>query len=92
MIPELGHFALILAGWSAAVAVFSASLARDMRARVLSVMGMIAVGEMRADGSFRATQVLAKHDENYMPPEVHEALKAGQTLDEASSGGRGDGR
>ncbi len=34
----------ILAGWSAAVAVFSASLARDMRARVLSVMGMIAVG------------------------------------------------
>lgn len=34
----------ILAGWSAAVAVFSASLARDMRARVLSVMGMISVG------------------------------------------------
>jgi len=34
----------ILAGWSAAVALFSASLPRDMRARVLAVMGMIAVG------------------------------------------------
>ena len=54
--------------------------------------GIVANGELLADGSFRATQVLAKHDENYMPPEVHEALKAGQTMDEASSGGRGDGR
>jgi cytochrome c-type biogenesis protein CcmF len=34
----------ILAIWSAAVALFSASLPRDMRARVLSVMGMISVG------------------------------------------------
>ena len=35
---------LILAGWSAAVAMFSASLPLDMRARVLSVMGMVACG------------------------------------------------
>ena len=35
---------LILAGWSAAVAVLGSDLPRDMRARVLSVMGMIAVG------------------------------------------------
>jgi cytochrome c-type biogenesis protein CcmF len=34
----------ILSVWSAAVALFSASLPRDMRARVLSVMGMVAVG------------------------------------------------
>ena len=34
----------ILAGWSAAVALLGADLPRDMRARVLSVMGMIAVG------------------------------------------------
>ncbi|GIS33054.1 MAG: hypothetical protein Ct9H90mP4_09680 [Gammaproteobacteria bacterium] len=27
------------------------------------------------DGSFQATEVLAKHDENYMPPEVGNALK-----------------
>jgi len=53
--------------------------------------GVVAVGELLADGSFRATQVLAKHDENYMPPEVHAALKAGQTMKEATSGGRPDG-
>jgi cytochrome c-type biogenesis protein CcmE len=27
------------------------------------------------DGSFRADEVLAKHDENYMPPEVAQALR-----------------
>jgi len=30
---------------------------------------------LRRDGVFRASNVLAKHDENYMPPEVAEALK-----------------
>lgn len=54
--------------------------------------GVVAVGELQADGQFRAQQVLAKHDETYMPPEVHDALKAGETMDEAalrshSSGG-----
>lgn len=37
--------------------------------------GVIAAGRLRADGVFEASQVLAKHDENYMPPEVAEALK-----------------
>jgi cytochrome c-type biogenesis protein CcmE len=37
--------------------------------------GVIASGTLRADGVFEATQVLAKHDENYMPPEVAAALK-----------------
>mgnify|MGYP001150393555 FL=1 len=54
--------------------------------------GVVAVGQMLPDGSFRATQVLAKHDENYMPPEVHDALKAGQSMDEATRGGPSDGR
>ena len=54
--------------------------------------GIVANGELLADGSFRATQVLAKHDENYMPPEVHEALKAGENMGQATTGGRGDGR
>jgi cytochrome c-type biogenesis protein CcmE len=36
--------------------------------------GVIAHGRLQADGSFRAEEVLAKHDENYMPPEVAEAL------------------
>lgn len=37
--------------------------------------GVIAVGRLEPDGRFRATSVLAKHDENYMPPEVAKALK-----------------
>ena len=37
--------------------------------------GVIAQGQLGADGVFRAREVLAKHDENYMPPEVAESLK-----------------
>lgn len=37
--------------------------------------GIIANGKMNADGVFVAQEVLAKHDENYMPPEVAEAMK-----------------
>ncbi|GAB6052069.1 cytochrome c maturation protein CcmE [Magnetospira thiophila] len=37
--------------------------------------GVVAEGYL-ADGLFTAEEVLAKHDENYMPPEVAEALKA----------------
>ena len=37
--------------------------------------GVVALGAMR-DGVFVASQVLAKHDENYMPPEVDAALRA----------------
>jgi len=37
--------------------------------------GVVAQGLLDADGRFRATEVLAKHDENYMPPEAAEALK-----------------
>jgi len=40
--------------------------------------GIIAIGELAPDGHFEANEVLAKHDENYMPPEVADALeKAG---------------
>ena len=37
--------------------------------------GIVAQGSIQPDGSFRASEVLAKHDENYMPPEAAEALK-----------------
>ena len=37
--------------------------------------GIIARGKMRDDGVFVAEEVLAKHDENYMPPEVKDSLK-----------------
>ena len=37
--------------------------------------GVIAEGTLGPDGVFTAREVLAKHDENYMPPEVAKALK-----------------
>jgi cytochrome c-type biogenesis protein CcmE len=37
--------------------------------------GIISIGKMNGQGVFEASEVLAKHDENYMPPEVGEALK-----------------
>jgi cytochrome c-type biogenesis protein CcmE len=37
--------------------------------------GVVAQGQLRGDGVFVAREVLAKHDENYMPPEAAEALK-----------------
>jgi cytochrome c-type biogenesis protein CcmE len=37
--------------------------------------GVVAQGQLGADGVFRAREVLAKHDENYMPPEAAEAVK-----------------
>jgi cytochrome c-type biogenesis protein CcmE len=37
--------------------------------------GVVAQGTIGSDGRFTAREVLAKHDENYMPPEAAEALK-----------------
>ena len=37
--------------------------------------GVVAQGALGSDGVFRAKEVLAKHDENYMPAEVYEAMK-----------------
>ncbi|HYC02913.1 MAG TPA: cytochrome c maturation protein CcmE [Azospirillaceae bacterium] len=37
--------------------------------------GVIAEGKLGADGVFVARELLARHDENYMPPEVADALK-----------------
>lgn len=37
--------------------------------------GVVAQGRIGQDGVFKASEVLAKHDENYMPPEAAEALK-----------------
>ncbi len=38
--------------------------------------GVVTLGHMRPDGSFQATEVLAKHDANYMPKDVEQALIA----------------
>ena len=37
--------------------------------------GAVASGRLNGDGVLEATEILAKHDENYMPPEVADALK-----------------
>ncbi|NDP38868.1 MAG: cytochrome c maturation protein CcmE [Rhodoferax sp.] len=48
--------------------------------------GVVAQGKLDANGKFTATEVLAKHDENYMPPEAQHAMdqaeiqKAAKTL------------
>jgi len=47
--------------------------------------GIVAMGSIQAGGKFVAQEVLAKHDENYMPPEVAAALEAsGKSVKEAS--------
>ena len=44
--------------------------------------GVVAQGRLEANGKFVASEVLAKHDENYMPPEAEEALRqAGHPVD-----------
>ncbi|HWE45138.1 MAG TPA: cytochrome c maturation protein CcmE [Caulobacteraceae bacterium] len=49
--------------------------------------GVIAEGAFQPTGVFKATQILAKHDERYMPPEVARALKArGEWRPEAAPG------
>lgn len=40
--------------------------------------GVVAQGKLGADGVFTATEVLAKHDENYMPPEAQHAVDQAQ--------------
>ena len=51
--------------------------------------GVVAQGRIGADGTFHATEVLAKHDENYMPPEAADALrKAGHPIDKTAFAGQ----
>ena len=51
--------------------------------------GVVAQGTLGADGTFHAKEVLAKHDENYMPPEAAEALKrAGHPIDKTAFAGQ----
>ncbi|MCK5395789.1 MAG: cytochrome c maturation protein CcmE [Gammaproteobacteria bacterium] len=47
--------------------------------------GIVAMGNLQADGRFVAQEVLAKHDENYMPPEVADALKASEEAAKAAA-------
>ena len=42
--------------------------------------GVVTQGHLGADGVFQASEVLAKHDENYMPPEAADAIKKAQAV------------
>ena len=51
--------------------------------------GVVAQGRLAPDGTFKASEVLAKHDENYMPPEAAHALKqAGHEIDKSHFAGQ----
>ena len=47
--------------------------------------GVVAEGKLGANGLFEADQVLAKHDENYMPPEAAAALEAAKKAKTATT-------
>jgi len=53
--------------------------------------GVVVEGAYAPDGTFTATEVLAKHDEKYMPPEVARALKESGRWQESSGGQPVDG-
>jgi cytochrome c-type biogenesis protein CcmE len=48
--------------------------------------GVVAHGRLRADGTFVADEVLAKHDEKYMPPKVTEAMRTRNGESRAEAG------
>jgi cytochrome c-type biogenesis protein CcmE len=47
--------------------------------------GVVAEGHLRGDGVFEASEILAKHDEQYMPPEVADALKRAEIGDQGGA-------
>jgi len=49
--------------------------------------GVIARGALNGSGLFEASEVLAKHDENYMPPEVADALEQSGHVTRSGDGG-----
>ncbi|MGI9486047.1 MAG: cytochrome c maturation protein CcmE [Geminicoccaceae bacterium] len=53
--------------------------------------GIVAQGRIGTDGTFVASEVLAKHDENYMPAEVTESLKQAGMWNEGEGHGPSDG-
>lgn len=66
-------------GWTFAVsdgeAAVSVIFNDELPSLVAEGDGVVAQGTLREDGIFIATNVLARHDENYMAPEVADALK-----------------
>ena len=51
--------------------------------------GVVTQGRLGPDGTFLASEVLAKHDENYMPPEAADALKQAHDKGVGAMAGKG---
>jgi len=51
--------------------------------------GVVAEGSFQPDGSFVATNILAKHDERYMPPQIAGEMHKAESLDAAPGKGKG---
>jgi len=47
--------------------------------------GVVTQGKLGGDGIFYASEVLAKHDENYMPPAAADAIKQAQSINEKAT-------
>jgi cytochrome c-type biogenesis protein CcmE len=47
--------------------------------------GVVTQGRLGPDGTFVASEVLAKHDENYMPPAAADAIKQAQSVNEKAA-------
>ena len=56
-------------------ATVAVTYTRDLPDLFREGQGVVVTGAFREDGGFDASNVLAKHEENYMPPEVARALK-----------------
>jgi cytochrome c-type biogenesis protein CcmE len=79
------HVEFVVTDYQGAVPVVYEGILPDLFAEG---KGAIAAGVLGEDGVLRATEVLAKHDENYMPPEVAAALEASdQSLKSSTQGG-----
>ena len=74
-IPNSLTVRFVVTDYEADVSVEYTGILPDMFAEQA---GTVATGKLNDQGMFIAEQVLAKHDENYMPPEVADALKIKQ--------------
>lgn len=70
--PDSLKVEFLVTDYSASVPVEYVGILPDLFAEG---QGIVAMGRLNNEGRFVADQVLAKHDENYMPPEVSDALE-----------------
>lgn len=77
--PDGVTIAFTVTDGKAAVPVTFSGIAPDL---FKEKSGVVAEGQFRPDGSFAADNLLAKHDERYMPPEIAGKMAAAETLEQ----------